>query len=166
MAPRLATPADFDSVLALNTESERFLSPLDAARLAQLDAEAERHWVIEAAGRVVAFVLVFRERADYDSVNYRWFVARCPKFLYVDRIVVSPTYRGRGIAAQLYRQVFEHAAASGVPWVAAEYDIEPPNPGSAHFHAALGFREVGRQAVADGRKSVTLQVTLADDSAC
>ena len=110
MAPRLAAPADLDSVLALNTESERFLSQLDAARLAQLDAEAERHWVIEAAGRVVAFVLVFREGADYD--------------------------------------------------------IEPPNPASAHFHAALGFREVGRQAVADGRKSVTLQVAPADDGAC
>lgn len=163
--PRLATPVDFAAVLALNAGSVQFLSPLDAERLRRLDAQAERHWVVEDADRVLAFMLVFREGADYDSVNYRWFAARYPRFLYVDRIVVSPSARGRGIAAGLYRQAFAHAAASGMPWVAAEYDIAPPNPVSARFHASFGFREVGRQAVAGGSKSVTLQLAPVVDAA-
>jgi hypothetical protein len=163
MTARLATPADFDAVLALNAESEHFLSPLTAARLARLHDQSERHWAIEAAGHVVGFAMVFREGTDYDSVNYRWFAARYPRFLYVDRIVVAAGHQGRGIGAQLYRLVFDHAAASGVPWVAAEYDVLPPNAASANFHARLGFREVGRQSVADGRKTVTLQLAPVDE---
>lgn len=160
---RQATPADFDAVLALNAESEHFLSPLTAARLARLHDLSERHWVIEVAGCVVAFVMAFREGADYDSVNYRWFAARYPRFLYVDRVVVAASHQGRGLGAQLYRLVFAHAAATGVPWIAAEYDVLPPNPASANFHRRLGFREVGRQAVTDGRKTVTLQLAPAGE---
>ena len=164
MMARPATPADFAAVLALNAESEHFLSPLTALRLASLHGQSEGHWVIEAAGEVVGFVLVFREGADYDSVNYRWFAARYSQFLYVDRVVVAAGHQGRGVGAQLYRLVFAHAAATGVALVAAEYDVEPPNPASARFHQGLGFREVGRQALAGGRKSVSLQVAAVADS--
>ncbi|MEZ5478989.1 MAG: hypothetical protein R3E95_16365 [Thiolinea sp.] len=42
--------------------------------------------------------------------------------------------------------------------MSCEYDLEPPNPASARFHAGFGFREVGRQTVAGGKKQVSLQV--------
>jgi predicted GNAT superfamily acetyltransferase len=162
MRLRAARPDDFDAILALNDESVRFLSPLDRPRLVQLDAEAALHRVLELDGHVAAFVLALREGARYDGVNYRWFLARYPRFLYVDRVVVSSAARGQGLGRALYAAVFEHAKAEGVLFVTAEFDVEPPNPASEKFHASFGFKEVGRQSVAEGTKWVSLQVAEAD----
>jgi len=43
--------------------------------------------------------------------------------------------------------------------VAAEFDVDPPNPVSARFHAKFGFHEVGRQVVPYGMKEVSMQVS-------
>jgi hypothetical protein len=157
MLPRPATALDFDAILVLNEESVRFLSPLSAERLAQLHAEADLHQVLEVDGEVAAFVLAFREGADYDSLNYRWFAERYERFLYVDRVVVSARRQGLGLGPVLYRAVFTRAAVSAVPLVTCEFDIDPPNPASERFHSKFGFREVGRQQVAGGKKWVSLQ---------
>jgi uncharacterized protein len=157
MKIRAACRSDFDAVLALNLESERFLSPLTRERLEHLDAQAEIHQVLEIQGKVVAFVLALREGSSYDSLNYMWFVAKYASFLYVDRVVVSAALQGQGIGRSLYHVVFAHARATGVPWVTCEYDIESPNPGSERFHRNSGFAEVGRQHVAGGMKQVSLQ---------
>jgi len=154
---RTATINDFEAVLALNRESERFLSPLTRGRLELLHAEADLHQVIEVDGAVVAFVLALREGSGYDSVNYRWFVDRYERFLYVDRVVVAAAQHGRGLGRMLYDAVFAHARTTGVPRITCEYDLDPPNPASARFHDVFGFREVGRQRVAGGSKQVSLQ---------
>jgi predicted GNAT superfamily acetyltransferase len=154
---RDATPADFAAILALNEAFVSVLSPLDAARLAQLHAQAALHRVIEQNGRIEAFLLVFREGVDYDSPNYRWFAQRYARFLYVDRIVVAADTQARGAGAQLYRDAYALASHDDVPLITCEFDIEPPNPASERFHARLGFREVGRQQLDGGRKTVSLQ---------
>jgi predicted GNAT superfamily acetyltransferase len=64
------------------------------------------------------------------------------------------------VGTLLYREMFEFAAASAVDLVTCEFDVDPPNPASERFHAGFGFREVGRQWVADGRKQVSLQSAL------
>ncbi|MEO8223838.1 MAG: GNAT family N-acetyltransferase [Gammaproteobacteria bacterium] len=155
---RPARHDDFPAILALNAESVRFLSPLTLPRLQALHEQAAVHAVIEDEGSVTAFVLALREGAEYDSVNYQWFGARYPHFLYIDRVVVSEDYQGRGAGTLLYEQVFERARLIGTPVVACEFDVDPPNPASERFHAKLGFLEVGRQAVAGGQKEVSLQV--------
>jgi predicted GNAT superfamily acetyltransferase len=155
---RDAENADFDAILALNEASVSLLSPLSQRRLAGLHAQAALHRVAEREGEVIGFLLAFREGADYDSPNYLWFAARYPQFLYVDRVVVADAARGQGVGALLYRDMFEFAAASGARLVTCEFDVDPPNPASEQFHARFGFREVGRQWVADGRKQVSLQV--------
>lgn len=154
---RDATPADFPAILVLNEAFVAVLSPLDGARLAQLHAQAALHRVIERDGRVEAFLLAFREGADYDSPNYRWFAQRYPRFLYVDRIVVAGNTQARGAGRRLYRELYALAVRDTVPWITCEFDIEPPNPVSERFHARLGFREVGRQPLYGGRKTVSLQ---------
>jgi predicted GNAT superfamily acetyltransferase len=158
---RSAQPADFPSVLALNEASVRFLSPLSPERLAALDREATLHVVIELAGGVVAFLLAFREHANYDSVNYQWFELRYPSFLYIDRVVVGQDARTNGAGSLLYKQAFAHAVEAGIPILACEFDVDPPNPVSERFHARFGFREAGRQSVANGSKRVSLQIAAA-----
>lgn len=152
-----AAPADFGAILALNRESEHFLSPLDAQRLARLHGEAAYHRVLRSGGEVAAFLLAFREGASYDSPNYRWFAERYPRFLYIDRVVVARAHQGRGLGRRLYVDLLAHAAATGAARVTCEFDLEPPNEASARFHAGFGFREVGTQWVAGGRKQVSLQ---------
>jgi predicted GNAT superfamily acetyltransferase len=154
---RDAMAVDFPAILALNSESVRFTSPLDEARLRALHAQAASHRVFEMDGAVVAFLLALREGADYDSPNYRWFAQRYGEFLYVDRIVVGSACQGRGIGALLYEDLFAFARACSVEQVTCEFDLQPPNPTSAAFHARFGFREVGTQWLAGGKKQVSLQ---------
>ena len=154
---RNATPADFPAILALNEAFVAVLSPLDGARLAQLHAQAARHRVIEQGGRIEAFLLAFREGADYDGANYRWFAQRYARFLYVDRIVVAAGGQAQGAGSRLYRDVCALASDDAVPLITCEFDIEPPNPASARFHARQGFREVGQRQL-DGGKTVSMQV--------
>jgi uncharacterized protein len=155
---RPARRRDFPAVLALNRESVHFLAPLTRERLAELHRNASLHWVSEEHGSVVGFVLAFREGVEHDSVNYRWFAERYPSFLYVDRVVVGSDARGVGVGSRLYEELFAYALATDVERVAAEFDIDPPNPASARFHAKFGFHEVGRQVVPYGMKEVSMQV--------
>jgi predicted GNAT superfamily acetyltransferase len=154
---RDATPADFGAILRLNAESERFLSALTEPKLQRLHPEAAYHRVACVDGAVAAFLLAFREGAAYDSVNYLWFAARYPQFLYIDRVVVDVAFQSRRLGTLLYEDLFAFARATGAPRVTCEYDIRPPNPVSARFHGKFGFREVGRQDVAYAAKAVSLQ---------
>ena len=158
MQIRAATPDDFPAILALNEDSVEFLSPLTATRLQAMHAEAALHVVAAAGAEIAGFLLAFREGAGYDSVNYRWFSRQFPRFLYIDRVVVHPSARSSGAGTSLYRRAFQFAAEGAIPVLAAEFDVDPPNPISEKFHARFGFQEVGQQLVAGGRKRVSLQI--------
>ena len=155
MHVRSAEPSDFDFELALNAEFEKLLSPLDRAGLLRLDSIAVAHRVAEQQGELAGFLLALGEGEDYASPNYRWFAARYARFLYVDRVVVAPRHRGRGVASALYGDLFALGARSGRQLVTCEYDREPLNEASARFHARLGFREIG--TLAHASKVVSLQ---------
>ena len=155
---RDARPDDAAAVLRLNHESVQYLSAMDAPRLALLAAQASYFRVDEEYGRVQAFLLGFREGSAYDSPNYRWFAARYPRFLYIDRIVIDAPARARGLGRRFYQDLFAQARADGVPRVTCEIDSDPPNPVSHRFHAAWGFQEVGSQVYGVSHKRVSLQV--------
>jgi predicted GNAT superfamily acetyltransferase len=155
---RALAPADFAAVLRLNADNVAFLSAMDAPRLAHLHAQAALSVVVEEGAGIHAFLLAFREGADYDSVNYQWFATRYPRFLYVDRVVVGAAARTRGLGTRLYQHVFEQARNDGVPLVTCEIDSDPPNVASEHFHARFGFTEVGTQRVPYAPKLVSLRV--------
>lgn len=157
MKLRAATSADSEAVLALNEESVEYLSPLDDNRLDLLVEQAALYLVVEDKGVVIAFLLALREGAQYDSPNYTWFADRYEQFLYVDRVVVSKAILGKGLGSMLYTELFSFASKNAVSPVTCEFDVEPANADSERFHARFGFKEVGRQVVADGRKVVSLQ---------
>jgi hypothetical protein len=138
-----------ESVLALNASEEEATSPLDAAALDALLREAFHAEGVDA-GRA-AFLIAFDERADYESPNYRWFCARLPRFVYVDRIIVSSARRGQGLARQLYTQLMAVARDAGHTALVCEVNFDPPNPVSDAFHASLGFAEIGRGSPSPGK---------------
>jgi uncharacterized protein len=141
---REAAPADWPAVLALNAESVAALSPLDEARLAKLAAAACYFRVIAQDAEIAAFLLGFRKGADYDSPNFLWFDRNFADFVYVDRVVVAPAFRGRQLADSLYDDFEGFARDRDVSRVTCEVNVEPPNPASLRFHARRGFREIGR----------------------
>lgn len=143
-----ASPLVLDAVLRLNRRHERELSGLDGRRLDALIGEAFHATVI---GEGAAFLLALDQDAAYDSRNYQWFRWRYPRFVYIDRVAVAAVVRGKGLASQLYRELFEIAGASGHSIVACEVNVDPPNPASDAFHEAHGFKEVGRAALATGK---------------
>jgi len=143
--------AERDEVLALNNQFARETSLLDEARLASMLDEA---FLATRIGAVDAFLIVFNERAHYDSPNFAWFRTRFAKFAYVDRIITGPAARGKGYARALYQDLFVKAAAAGQERVVCEVNFDPPNPPSDAFHAALGFAEVGRQLLQHSGKTV------------
>ncbi len=154
---RAAGPGDFPRIVALNAAEVAQTSAMDLQRLRLLDALAACHRVAEVGGNVVAFLLAMDHAAAYDNDNFRWFSARYPRFVYVDRIVVDAGHAGLGIGGRLYRELFDHARRAGIGTVVCEYNLDPPNPASAAFHARMGFREVGTRRTADGSKRVSMQ---------
>ena len=138
------------ALLALNNAHAEELFWLEPGRLQHLVAQA---FLVQRIGNIDA-LLAFDQDADYDSPNFLWFRARYPRFVYVDRIVVAESARGRGCARRLYQNLFEHAENAGYDRVVCEVNSRPPNPASDAFHAALGFIEVGTASIHEGSKTV------------
>lgn len=154
---RDATDADFEAILGLNDAEVLQTSAMDFARLGVLHGLSSYHRVAEVAGRVAAFLLAMRSGAPYDNDNFNWFTTQVGDFMYVDRIVVGSGFSGLGIGSALYKDLFAHCRALGIPAVTCEYNLDPPNPASRAFHDKFGFRELGTQRVAGGSKLVSLQ---------
>jgi len=143
---------DRSAMLALNEAHSIETSPLDSGQLHALLDQAF-HIGLRGAGRD-AFLIAFDQDAASASPNFLWFKSRYPRFVYIDRVIVAPRMRGLGLARNLYQELFEAAACAGHAMIGCEVNLQPPNPGSDAFHEALGFGEVGRAAILDGRKVV------------
>jgi hypothetical protein len=140
--------ADLDWVLALNATLETELSPLTRQGLVALVGTALHARVVEPQA---GFLIALDQDAAYASPNFRWLRERLARFVYVDRLAIARTARGQGLAAALYDDLFATARAAGWRQVACEVNLEPPNPASDAFHARLGFLEIGRAKLGNGK---------------
>ena len=105
-------------------------------------------WVAEnTAGQIAGFLLTLGPEAGYASKNYQWFDERYEDYVYVDRIAIAASARGKGVGTALYEAGFEQFSGEAL-LIGCEVNTEPPNPRSLKFHAALGFSEVGRESYA------------------
>jgi predicted GNAT superfamily acetyltransferase len=137
-------------LLALNNAHASELSWLTPEALAHLLGQAWRAWTCKAD----ALMIALDESANYDNPNHRWFRARYDRFVYVDRIVVAQAARGRGLARQLYERLIREAIAAGHDRIVCEINLDPPNPQSDAFHAALGFVPLATASIHGGAKTV------------
>ena len=149
--------ADLRRVAALNDAEVPRVSPLGLAGLRSLLPRCDLALAAtDGAGDIAGFVLAVAPGSDYASVNDRFFEDRGTDHLYVDRIVVAPSFRRQGIAGLLYDAVDDRARETGRAEVTCEVNVSPPNPGSEAFHERRGFAEVGRQATTGGTLTVAL----------
>jgi uncharacterized protein len=150
MQIREMTPDDIAWALPLNQAHIAETSALTAERMAALVACAFQATAVDTH----AFLLTFDQSAPYDSPNFLWFRERYPRFVYVDRIIVSQDSRGRGLARLLYESLFNQALVAGHENIVCEVNSDPPNPASDVFHARLGFAEVGSADLPERGKTV------------
>ena len=139
---RPATEPDHDEVLALNLAEVVNLAPMDRARLLELQGWADRFDVIEVDGRFGGFVVTVAPGTPYDSENYAWFTGAYESFYYLDRVVLHPHVRRRGVGGRVYDEL--ESVAAGYGRLALEVNLEPRNDASLAFHAGRGYVEVGR----------------------
>ncbi|MGF1511924.1 MAG: GNAT family N-acetyltransferase [Myxococcota bacterium] len=151
---RDADSMDWEDLVRLNNAEVPHVSRLEVAELATRwkDADAIRVWQLE--GHTRAFTVLYGPNSDYPSKNYRWFRSRWTRFYYLDRIVVSPQFQGRGIGRRMMEDASE--LGRGQSLLTCEVNLQPPNPRSMAFHLRLGFRRLGEQWSEQGRKRVAM----------
>ncbi len=138
-------------LLALNNQFAQELSYLCPEKAAHLVREAVMACRV---GEADALLLAFDQSAAYENPNFEWFRDRYERFIYIDRVVVAPSMRGRGLARELYKALFSRAAILRHSQVVCEINLDPPNPGSDAFHASLGFEQVGLAVLPRAGKTV------------
>ena len=146
-------------ILSLNNEHAQETSTLDDSGLtALLDMAFYARGVDRGA---TAFLIALDHKASYQSPNFLWFKAARESFVYIDRIIVLSSARGRGIARLLYDDLFAAARKAGHDRVVCEVNIDPPNLVSEAFHVTMGFKGVGEATIRNGTKTVRyLEKTL------
>lgn len=147
-APR---PDNETALLVLNNAHARETSLLEPEGLHDLLQIAYRPRVTAACDAVC---IPLDQDAPYQNPNFAWFAARHRRFVYVDRIIVAASARGRGLARLFYEDLMDAMRTDGHSVLCCEVNIDPPNPGSDRFHAALGFEEAGRAHLNDRGKTV------------
>jgi uncharacterized protein len=143
---RSIEPADLGRILELNEANVPEVGSVDTDRMEFIVAESPIALAAVASDDVIGFCLVLASDSPYDSVNYRWFTERYDRFMYLDRVAVDASARGRGVGRALYTEVDRQMVAiDGADHLALEVNVDPPNAVSLAFHARLGFSEVGQQ---------------------
>ena len=97
---------------------------------------------------IVGFIICMREGSAYGSENYKFFVQKLKKFLYVDRVAIDEQYRRAGLGQAIYENIFIHAAKNDLP-IALEVNTQPVNQPSLNFHEKMGFDKVGAKNFED-----------------
>lgn len=153
-----AVSADSTALLALNESCVPHVNSIGVAELAFFLEQAMACVKCVERGTLAGFMICLAPGCAYASPNYAWFDAHYTDFAYVDRLMVAPAFRRRGVAGQLYDEITAQALELGLMRLCCEVNVEPPNPQSLQFHSQLGFVEVGRQRTEGGSKEVALLV--------
>lgn len=120
--------APAEAILRLEREAFREDMRYDGAEYARKAAQpgAKVH-VLTDDGAVAGFTF-----AAPDIVEDGW--------LFLDRLVVAPAWRGRGLARRMLDDVIARASVEGARGVTVTYDPENPTPVDlSRFYARAGF---------------------------
>src|SRR5262245_12059084 len=99
---RQATAQDWPEVLRLNNAAPPHVNALTDEQFQWLATHVDYFRVAEHGGKISGFVMAIRDGTGYWSANYAWFRDRYDRFIYLDRVVVSPDARRLGLGRALY----------------------------------------------------------------
>lgn len=144
-----------DWCLRLNNSAVPDVGTLDRPAIGRFATKADYFRVAEVDGEMAGMLIALSPGHDYESLNYRWFEKNFDDFVYIDRVIVAPAFRGRGVGNIFYADV-QSFAEQRAPYLTCEVNLEPRNDVSLLFHGTHGFEEVGQQTTENGAKRVSL----------
>ena len=148
---------DFFRIHELNQNELPAVSSITQNELAHFFKIADYFRVIKIEKNIAGFLIALKPGKDYHSPNYKWFEKHYTQFMYVDRIVIDPTFQGQGLGRTFYDdlKIFSQGLT---PILTCEVNLKPPNDGSILFHEKYGFEQVGTQRTDGGKKEVSLMM--------
>lgn len=147
---RECRPDELSAIRAINSAAMPDVNDVSPARMRWFLESADYFRVATRNGGIAGFLIALLPGHPYDSPNYRWYTNHYDRFVYIDRVVVAPAFRGLGIGNVLYADV-QSFAEQRASLLTCEVYLEPRNDVSLLFHGAHGFHEVGQQRLPDGR---------------
>jgi len=148
---------DLPHIHDLNQHALPAVSSITLNDMTQFLEMADYFRVIKVKNNIAGFLIALAPGKDYHSPNYKWFEKKYSQFMYVDRIVIDPSFQNKGLGLAFYDdlKIFCQGYA---PIITCEVNLKPKNDGSLLFHKKYGFKQVGTQETDGGEKEVSLMV--------
>ena len=148
---------DLPRVVALNQDALPAVSSIELDDMIHFLEMADYFRVIKIKNNIAGFLIALTPGKDYHSPNYKWFEQKYSQFMYVDRIVIDPSFQSRGLGRAFYDdlKIFSQLYT---PIITCEVNLKPKNDESLLFHKKYGFEKVGTQKTNGGKKEVSLMV--------
>ena len=153
MEIRNLAPANIEAIWAINEQGLPGTGRVSEQEVSDLLQFSSLSVGMFDGNELLGFVICLPPRTRYGSLNYQWFNDHYNAFVYVDRIAVSTLHRNQGVGTKLYDAVVAYSKEKNIP-IAAEVNLNPPNPGSIRFHERFNFEQVG--VLHHDEKSVTM----------
>ena len=153
MEIRNLAPANIEAIWAINEQGLPGTGRVSEQEISDLLQFSSLSVGVFDGNELLGFVICLPPRTRYGSLNYQWFNDHYNAFVYVDRIAVSTLQRNQGVGTKLYDAVVAYSKEGKIP-IAAEVNLNPPNPGSIRFHERFNFEQVG--VLHHNEKSVTM----------
>jgi uncharacterized protein len=150
--------ADYDELLALNESCVPHVNSIGIDEIAFFHRSAHKFIKVVENGELAGFVIALVPGINYESLNYQWFSRELSGFLYIDRILVHPNFRRRGVASFLYDYLEQVAVEDSIDCLCCEVNLLPVNPESLALHEQLGFSQKATQLTENGTKEVSMLV--------
>ena len=148
---------DLPHIHDLNQHALPAVSSITLNDMTQLLEMADYFRVIKVKNDIAGFLIALMPGKDYHSLNYKWFEKKYSQFMYVDRIVIDPSFQSGGLGRAFYDDKKIFCQVYG-PIITCEVNLKPKNDGSLIFHKKYGFEQVGTQETEGGKKEVSLMV--------
>ena len=148
---------DLPHIHNLNQGALPTVSSITIYDMSQFLEMADYFRVIKVKNNIVGFLIALTSGKDYHSPNYKWFEKKYSQFIYVDRIVIDPSFQTRGLGRAFYDDL-KIFSQRYTPIITCEVNLKPKNEGSLLFHKKYGFEQVGTQKTERRKKEVSLMV--------
>ena len=148
---------DLPHIHNLNQGALPTVSSITIYDMSQFLEMADYFRVIKVKNNIVGFLIALTPGKDYHSPNYKWFEKKYSQFMYVDRIVIDPSFQTRGLGRAFYDDL-KIFSQRYTPIITCEVNLKPKNEGSLLFHKKYGFEQMGTQETEGGKKKVSLMV--------
>jgi len=148
---------DLPYIHYLNQSALPAVSSITINDMTQFLKMADYFRVIKVKNNIAGFLIALTPGKDYHSLNYKWFEQKYSQFMYVDRIVIDPSFQSRGLGRAFYDDL-KIFCKRYTPIITCEVNLKPKNEGSLFFHNKYGFEQVGTQETDGGKKEVSLMV--------